>query len=164
LSERLLLFSTGQTRNSAAILRKQSADAERKRAVINSLHRLKGLAVEMRAALLQGRLDDFGRLLDLGWQEKKRLSRRISSAAIDRCYEVARAQGALGGKIVGAGGGGFLLLYCPLGRQTAVRSAMAEFGLQELSFGFEHAGAQFVASSTGLAATSVQPLRAAETS
>ena len=142
LSERLLLFSTGQTRNSAAILRQQSSDAEHKRAVINSLHRLKAVAFEMRAALLQGRLDDFGQLLDLGWQEKKRLSRRISSAAIDRCYEVAREHGALGGKIVGAGGGGFLLLYCPPQRQPAVRSAMSESGLQELSFEFDFTGAQ----------------------
>jgi D-glycero-alpha-D-manno-heptose-7-phosphate kinase len=137
LDARLLLFSTGRRRDSAAILRGQRADTGAKPATIEGLHRIKALAGEMRDALAGGELDEFGRLLDRGWQEKRRLSSAISSAAIDGWYDAARAAGALGGKITGAGGGGFLLLYCPLPAQEAVRAAMAKRGLRELPFTFD---------------------------
>lgn len=142
LSSRLLLFSTGRTHDSSAILREQRASTQSDRQVIASLHRIKALAGEMRQALIAEDLDQFGRLLDLGWQEKKRLSTRVSSSAIDQWYGAAREAGALGGKIAGAGGGGFLLLYCPSGRQRAVRSAMARLGLPEFTFDFDYGGAQ----------------------
>jgi D-glycero-alpha-D-manno-heptose-7-phosphate kinase len=141
LSSRLLLFSTGRARDSAAILHEQRANTLSKAVVIESLHRIKALAGEMRGALLDGDLDRFGRLLDLGWQEKKRLATKVSSGAIDRWYDAARTAGALGGKVAGAGGGGFLLLYCPPGSRAAVRAAMSRFGLRELSFDFDLTGA-----------------------
>ncbi|MBE3558467.1 MAG: GHMP kinase [Ktedonobacteraceae bacterium] len=149
LSANLLLFSTGQQRNSADILSRQQADTERKPATIESLHRLKSLAIQMREALQVADLDRFGQLLDRGWQEKKRLAQKISSDAIDRWYEVARRSGALGGKITGAGGGGFLLLYCPADHQQALRAALAPFGLRELPFDFDHTGAQVPARQEG---------------
>lgn len=145
LSSRLLLFSTPQTHNSAAILCQLQADTQTKLKTTKSLHRIKALAGEMREALKAEDLDHFGRLLDLGWREKRSLSKRISTAAIDCWYSAARKAGALGGKIVGAGGGGFLLLYCPAHCQEAVRETMTHFGLQEMTFDFDFTGARVVA-------------------
>lgn len=142
LCSRLLLFSTGQRRDSRAILGQQRADTGTKRVVIDSLHRIKALAYAMCEALVAEDLDRFGDLLDRAWREKRSLSGNISSASIDVWYAAARAAGALGGKITGAGGGGFLLLYCPPERQPQVRAAMAQCGLQELAFDFDSDGAQ----------------------
>jgi D-glycero-alpha-D-manno-heptose-7-phosphate kinase len=145
LNERLLLFSTGQSRHSAQILRQQRADTGADPAVVASLHRIKALAGEMCEALLREDLDHFGRLLDLGWQQKRRLSGKVSSAAIDDWYTAARQAGALGGKITGAGGGGFLLLYCPPPCQSKVRATLAGLGLRELPFDLDHTGARVLA-------------------
>ena len=147
LNSRLLLFSTGQMHNSGAILRQQRAATQTSPGTIESLHRIKSLAGEIQAALLAEDLDRFGQLLDLGWREKRSLSKQISTAAIDRYYEAARNAGALGGKIVGAGGGGFLLLYCSAHRQEAVQTTMAHLGLQELTFDFDFTGALVLAAS-----------------
>jgi D-glycero-alpha-D-manno-heptose-7-phosphate kinase len=117
-------------------------DSGAKPEVIDSLHHLKALAGKMRQALLAGDLDGLGHLLDEGWQYKKRLSARISSGAIDSWYGAARAAGALGGKITGAGGGGFLLLYAPPERRASVQAAMARFGLREMTFDFDPDGAR----------------------
>ncbi|MBX6342032.1 MAG: GHMP kinase, partial [Thermomicrobiaceae bacterium] len=94
LAERLLLFSTGHRRDSASILRQQRADTETKSAVVEALHRIKALAHEMCDALVAEDLDRFGGLLDLGWREKKRLSRRVSTSEIDQWYAAAREAGA----------------------------------------------------------------------
>lgn len=141
LSSRLLLFSTGQTRDSAGILRQQRADSTSNAAVIESLHTIKALALEMRAALVAEDFDGFGHLLHQAWERKRRLSNKVSSEAIDGWYTAARAAGALGGKITGAGGGGFLLLYCPPVALREVREALAGMGLQEMSFDFDFTGA-----------------------
>jgi D-glycero-alpha-D-manno-heptose-7-phosphate kinase len=146
LAARLLLFSTGRSHNSASILRQQQADTRRNTMVVDRLHGIKALAREMDGALQAGELDQFGHLLDRAWQIKRRLSRRISSPEIDALYAAARAAGALGGKITGAGGGGYLLLYCPVEHQPRVRAAMAAFGVEELAFGFDRTGVQLMAS------------------
>jgi len=146
LEERLLLFSSGRTRSSSGILGQQRKDTETKPEVIESLHRIKALAYEMRDALLAGDLDGFGALLDRAWQQKRGLSGRVSNAEIDAWYAAAREAGALGGKITGAGGGGHLLFYCPPERQRALRTALAVRGLREVSFGFDFEGARVVAS------------------
>lgn len=145
LSSRLLLFSTGKTHNSAAILRQQQADTLTKPAVTESLHRIKALAKDMREALISQDLDLFGQLLDLSWHEKRSLSKKISSVIIDHYYSAARKAGALGGKIVGAGGGGCLLLYCATHSQQAVRETMRRFGLREIIFDFDFAGVRVLA-------------------
>ncbi|MCW5851872.1 MAG: GHMP kinase [Anaerolineae bacterium] len=145
LSARLMLFSTGQSRHSSGILRQQRADTHTKPQVIEVLHRLKALAHRMRHVLLEHDLDEFGRLLDVGWQEKKRLSKKVSSGQIETWYTAARSAGALGGKIAGAGGGGFMLLYVPVEKQAAVRAVMAEHGLQEMTFDFDFGGVQVMA-------------------
>jgi D-glycero-alpha-D-manno-heptose-7-phosphate kinase len=141
LSSRLLLFATGFTHSSADILQRQRADTATNPAVIASLHRIKALADLMCEALERERLDDFGGLLHRVWMHKRTLSDRVTTGPIDHLYECARAAGALGGKITGAGGGGFLLLYCPPARQKALRSALAEQGMHELPFVFDFTGA-----------------------
>jgi D-glycero-alpha-D-manno-heptose-7-phosphate kinase len=142
LAARLLLFWTGRTRAAASILTQQRADTEGCPATLAALHRLKALAAEMRTALEAGALDTFGTLLHRGWLVKQQLSPRIAPAAIQRWYATARAAGALGGKVAGAGGGGFLVLYCPPERQGAVRRALAAQGLTEVPVAFEPRGVQ----------------------
>ena len=142
LDARLLLFATGKRRDSAAILSQQRRDSAEKPAVIEALHQIKQLALDMRAALMAGDLDRFGQLLDQAWLTKRRLSDNVSSPAIDCWYAAARAAGALGGKIAGAGGGGFLMLYCPPSRQHGLRATMARLGLSELPFTFDTGAAR----------------------
>ena len=142
LHTRLLLFATGSRHDSSAILRRQRDDTQRKARVVARLHQIKALGLAMRDTLLAGDLDGFGRLLDCAWREKRRLSAAISNTSIDTWYFAARSAGALGGKITGAGGGGFLLFYAPLERVATVRAALGDCGLRELPFAFEPAGAQ----------------------
>lgn len=146
LARRLLLFSTGRIRDAASVLRTQQRDTRTDSAVIASLHALKALAHEMWDALENEQLDRFGALMDVAWQRKKQLARNISSQDIDEWYAAAREAGALGGKIAGAGGGGFLLLYCPPRHQDTVRRTMARCGLREMSFDFDFAGGRVIAS------------------
>ena len=145
LEENLLLFFTGATHQSQTILEEQekSTREERGRA-LESLHCIAALAERMRGALEDGDLHTFGVLLDEGWQAKKRISGRISSEQIDSLYRTAREHGALGGKITGAGGGGFMLLYCERPHQEAVRLALAGAGAREMTFRFDTKGAQVI--------------------
>lgn len=145
LEARLLLFWTNRAHDSTAILRGQRSDTETRADVLASLHDIKAIAHAMRITLEAGRLDAFGRLLDDAWQTKRQLSAAISSDAIDEWYAEARRAGALGGKITGAGGGGFLLLYAPLERHGAVRGAMRKAGLAELPFTFDLDGSRRLA-------------------
>jgi D-glycero-alpha-D-manno-heptose-7-phosphate kinase len=145
LQSNLMLFFTGAAHHSWDIL----ADQEKSTRVadgpaVEALHQVKEAAALMKEALLCGDLEHFGHLLDDAWQSKKRISQRISSERIDRLYEVAREHGVLGGKITGAGGGGFLLLYCEPACQDAVRSAMQAEGVQEMAFAFDGQGAQVI--------------------
>src|SRR6185437_8646434 len=121
----------------------QSTRTETGRAV-ESLHEIRELADEMRASLKAGELEQFGNLLHRGWEAKKRVSSKISTSRIDHMYAVAREHGALGGKITGAGGGGFLLLYCPRERQASVREALNALEGREMGFEFDFQGAQVV--------------------
>jgi D-glycero-alpha-D-manno-heptose-7-phosphate kinase len=144
LRKHLLLFSTGTTRNAATILTQQRANTQKDQRTIDILHRMKAVAMEMCEVLVAGELDRLGSLLHRSWYEKKTLLVNISSSAIDGYYTAALGAGALGGKIVGAGGGGFLLLYCPPLRQAAVRETMGHCGLRELPFAFDFFGADCV--------------------
>ncbi|MGH2449195.1 MAG: GHMP kinase [Chloroflexota bacterium] len=141
LNSRLLLFSTGKSRQSSSILEQQRHDSSRASSVIDSLHNIKRLGAEMRAALEGDALDDFGDLLDQAWRQKRMLSNKISNPDIDRWYGLARRAGAAGGKITGAGGGGFLLVYCLPAHQSELRHSLAEEGLRELRFELEFEGA-----------------------
>jgi D-glycero-alpha-D-manno-heptose-7-phosphate kinase len=143
LQARLMLFFTGSAHNSWEILKAQEhATDEAGGVAVESLHLIHDLALQMRAALQNGDLRRFGALLDQSWQAKKRVTSRISSDRIDHLYALARENGALGGKITGAGGGGFLLLYCPEEHQDNVRSALHAGGVREMAFEFDLHGAQ----------------------
>jgi len=146
LESRLLLFFTGASHDSWTILKTQEQSSAAKAGpALEALHAIKAMAQRMRHVLESGELDSVGLLLHEGWEAKKQLSREISNSRIDGFYELARRAGALGGKITGAGGGGFLLLYVPPECQDPVRMALGAEGLQEMSFGFDHSGAHVVA-------------------
>ncbi len=139
----LLLYFTGQTRESNQILSQQNAATDRgDPAVVESLHRTKELGFEIKAALENGDLVRFGQLLNEHWENKKSRSSRITDDRIDRFYQLARGNGALGGKILGAGGGGFLLLLAPDSEVRQVREALAAEGLRQMGFRFDLEGAK----------------------
>jgi D-glycero-alpha-D-manno-heptose-7-phosphate kinase len=145
LQSNLLLFFTGAAHHSWDILADQEESTRLPAGpAVEALHQVKEAAATMKAALLCGNLEHFGHLLDDAWQAKKRVSQRISNPRIDRLYEVAREHGVLGGKITGAGGGGFLLLYAEPTCQNAVRAAMQREGVQEMAFAFDGQGAQVI--------------------
>ncbi len=139
----LLLFYTGIERRSLDILEDQKRDTAQAQAdVLESLHRTKELGLEIKASLEAGDLGRFGELLDDHWQNKKRRSAKISDLRIDRWYDIARDNGALGGKLIGAGGGGFFLFCCPADRKRQLREALAREGLREMAFDFDFEGAK----------------------
>ena len=145
LQSNLMLFFTGAAHHSWDILAEQEKTTRLPAgSAVEALHQVKEAAALMKEALLCGNLEHFGHLLDDAWQAKKRVSHRISNERIDRFYQAARAQGALGGKITGAGGGGFLLLYAEPACQPAVRAALQGEGLQEMAFAFDTQGAQVI--------------------
>ena len=137
--ESLLLFFTGVTRKADGILAQQKENIEEKRL---TLDRLKGQVDEIHDALSEGNLNRIGRILDEGWRHKRELAGGISNPEIDALYDAALDAGAVGGKVAGAGGGGFLFLFCPPDRQAAVREALA--GLQELPFALERDGTKVI--------------------
>ncbi|HKP12552.1 MAG TPA: galactokinase [Blastocatellia bacterium] len=139
----VLLFYTGQTRASSEILEAQRQDTRRgDPGVINSLHRTKELGYQVKEALEGGDLERFGVLLDEHWQNKKRRSGRISDANLDRWYEQVKSCGGLGGKIMGAGGGGFFMFYCPTASKARVRRLLTHEGLREMPYDFDYDGAK----------------------
>lgn len=146
LQANLMLFFTGASHDSWNILVEQESSTRNDRSeAVESLHEIKQLGCRMHDVLLRGELSQFGRLLHEGWEAKKRVSRRISTQNIDRMYSAARCAGALGGKITGAGGGGFLLLYCEPQYQSDVRAAVIGLGGREMIFDFDMNGAQVIA-------------------
>ena len=137
----VLLFYTSITRRSSDILEDQKQDTRRgDTTVVDSLHRTKELGYRIREALEQGDLERFGLLLHEHWENKKRRSAKISDPRIDEWYEIARQNGALGGKIMGAGGGGFFMLYCPNNCKARLRHALSAAGLREMSYDFDFEG------------------------
>jgi D-glycero-alpha-D-manno-heptose-7-phosphate kinase len=141
LERRLMLFFTGTAHDSAAILREQTRATTRDEAgTLDRLHRIKAAVADARRCLERGDLDGIGKLLDEGWRQKRAITAGISTDRIDECYALALEAGALGGKITGAGGGGFMLLYCHEERQDAVTHALETRGLRRMDFHFERKG------------------------
>jgi D-glycero-alpha-D-manno-heptose-7-phosphate kinase len=139
LSERLLLFFTGVTRKADTVLQEQEENIKDRMCF---LREIKNLAFRGWESLAANELDEFGRLLNQGWALKKQLASRISNPALDEMYCKALKAGALGGKIAGAGGGGFLLLYAPPERHDTIRCALS--GLSELPFQLEPEGSKVI--------------------
>ena len=145
LESRLMLFFTGSSRESTSILKHQrKSTEERDESVLQALHNIKQVAVDVQTCLERGDLDEFARLLDYSWQEKRRLAPNLSTGFIDECYQLALQKGASAGKITGAGGGGFMLIYCHEHAQEAVTNALEERGLKRMNFHFDHQGATVV--------------------
>lgn len=138
----LLLYYTGTSRLSSRIIEQQSGNVkDKKEKSIEAMHRLKEQAVLMKEAILQGRLDEIGTILNYGWQYKKQTAEGITNSLIDEIYEAALQAGASGGKISGAGGGGFMFFWCPGFSRYNVLERLQAFGGEFRRFQFTKQGA-----------------------
>ena len=142
LEGNLLLFYTGLTHSAGEILQEQNKNVAGEDKKFQNLVKMTELAYELREAVVAGNLDDFGRILNENWLLKRELASQISNDKIGRYYDLAMANGALGGKLLGAGGGGFLLFYCPKEKQKRLRSALSD--LWELPFAMESSGTKII--------------------
>jgi D-glycero-alpha-D-manno-heptose-7-phosphate kinase len=146
LEDNLLLFFTGYSRSASSILQEQKKKTlAADRSMIDNLHFTKDLGKKSQQALETGNLPEFARLMDVHWQHKKERSGSMSNQQINEWYDFAMANGALGGKLIGAGGGGFLMFYAE--DKTKLRHAMREKGLTEVRFKFDFEGTRIVAQS-----------------
>jgi len=146
LEDNLLLFFTGASRSAAEVLRDQDTRTrENASEMLENLHLTKRLGHESRDAVVAGDLRKFAEIMHVHWEHKKKRSPGMSSGFIDEMYELARSNGAIGGKLIGAGGGGFLLLYTE--DKTRLRSAMRNAGLREVRLQFDFGGTSVLAHS-----------------
>lgn len=144
LEDNLLLFFTGYSRSASVILKDQKIRSEKNdQAMLDNLHFTKDLGYKSLDTLETGNLEEFARLMDAHWQRKKARSQGMSNDRINGWYDHAMVNGALGGKLIGAGGGGFLMFYA--GDKKRLRQAMREKGLQEVRFRFDFEGTKVVA-------------------
>jgi D-glycero-alpha-D-manno-heptose-7-phosphate kinase len=145
LEDNLLLFFTGYSRSASAILKEQDQKSKQADAgMIENLHFVKDLGLQSQRALEAGNLHEFARLMDVHWQRKKQRSGGMSNPKINEWYDLAMANGALGGKLIGAGGGGFLMFYAE--DKAKLRHAMRQSGLKEVRFRFDFEGTKLVIS------------------
>jgi len=129
LENNLLLYYTSTSRESAKIIARQKENVTRKEEKsIDAMHYLKQQAQRMKEALLKGRLNEIGEILDFGFQQKRQMAEGISNSLMEEIYETAKGSGATGGKISGAGGGGFMIFYCPNNTKYKVMDALSKFG------------------------------------
>ena len=144
LEENLLLFFTGYSRSASEILREQDVKSRQNdKEMITNLHFVKEIGRESKEALEGGDLRKFAELMNVHWEHKKKRSGSMTNDQIDHWYEVARANGAMGGKLIGAGGGGFLMFYAE--DKMALRRAMRGAGLEEVRFRFDFEGTKVIA-------------------
>ena len=145
LRSNLLMFFTGVKRVNKKILGEQSCSTEQsKKEVLESLHYIKESGYKILEIVETGNITELGKMFDEHWQHKKRLAKGITNPEFDRVYDTAIKNGALGGKISGAGGGGFFLFYCESGKEK-LRSAIAGMGLKEMRFDFDFEGTKILA-------------------
>lgn len=141
LEDDLLLFFTGYSRSASGVLAEQKAKTESvDQEMLNNLHFTKELGQASKKALEDGNLKEFANLMHVHWENKKKRSSNMSKGAIDKAYDAARESGALGGKLIGAGSGGFLMFYTK--NHADLRKVMAEQGLEEVRFKFDFEGAK----------------------
>ncbi len=139
LEDNLMLFFTGFSRSASAVLKEQNDKSKAHDSdMLANLHFVKQLGYESKAALESGNLIEFGRLMDVHWQNKKKRSGKMSNPRIDEWYDLAMANGAVGGKLIGAGGGGFLMFYAQ--DRDRLRSALHADGMEEVRFRFDFDG------------------------
>ena len=141
LENNLLLYFTSTSRESAQIINEQVANVNNKNEKsIEAMHQLKEQAKRMKEALLKGKLNEFGEILDYGFRHKKDMAENISNSSIEKIYSAAKKAGATGGKISGAGGGGFMIFYCPGNTKHAVAEVLNSFGGEIKKYGFTKYG------------------------
>jgi D-glycero-alpha-D-manno-heptose-7-phosphate kinase len=141
LENNLILYFTATSRQSAEIIKEQVKNVnEKNEKSIEAMHQLKEQARMMKEALLKGKLDEFGEILDFGFQQKRKMANNISNSSIEEIYEAAKKAGATGGKISGAGGGGFMIFYCPGNTHHAVIEALQKFGGEVKNYTFTKYG------------------------
>lgn len=140
LENNLLLYYTSTSRESAEIIKKQSRNVtDKKESSIEAMHQLKEQARMMKEALLKGRLNEIGEILDYGFEQKRQMAEGISNPMMEDIYEAAKKAGATGGKISGAGGGGFMIFYCPANSKYKVIKSLENFGGRHRNYQFvEH--------------------------
>lgn len=137
LENNIVLFYTDTSRESAQIITEQVKNVNNKnQESIEAMHHLKEQAVMMKEALLRGELDKLGTILDYGFEQKRKMAKNISNSLIESIYASAKSAGATGGKISGAGGGGFMLFYCPHNSRYEVIRALSQYGGKSISFQF----------------------------
>ncbi len=145
LENNLILFFTGKQRSASQILSEQDTKSQQDDTVmIQNLHQIKEIGLETRKYLEKGQVDMLGEFLHLHWVTKKKRSQQMSDPFIDECYEVARKNGAAGGKLIGAGGGGFFMFYCPNDHKLELIKAMHGIGLRWEKFRFDFDGAKIL--------------------
>lgn len=141
LSHNLILYYTGTSRLSSKIIEAQRKNVNKdNKKSVDAMHKLKEQAVMMKEALLRGEIDKIGEILDFGWKYKKLMASGITNPMIDEIYGAAKSHGASGGKISGAGGGGFMIFYCPGNTRTRVTEALEKFGGQVKRYEFTKTG------------------------
>ena len=141
LAHNLVLFYTQTSRLSSKIIEAQSANViSKNQKSIDAMHQLKKQSVMMKEALLKGNLNEIGEILDFGWTFKKQMADEISNPLLDELYETAKANGATGGKISGAGGGGFMIFYCPGDNRSRVIESLKPFGGEAKRYEFTTKG------------------------
>ena len=141
LSNNILLYYTSTSRLSSSIIAEQQRNVRNEVKVsVEAMHRLKELSVRMKEVILKGELDELGELFNLSWEYKKQMAGGITNRDIDRIYEAALDAGATGGKISGAGGGGFIFFYCPGNTRYRVLRALEQFGGREQKYQFTKNG------------------------
>ncbi len=144
LENNLLMFYTGFQRSASEVLRDQNESTKKDEgAVVENLHRIKEIGAKICSSLEEGRVDEIGPLFHAHWMAKRKLSGKVSSSAIDGMYETGMRHGATGGKLIGAGGGGFMVFYCPHDK-SKLRTAMAEKNAPEFQFKFDFDGSKIV--------------------
>jgi D-glycero-alpha-D-manno-heptose-7-phosphate kinase len=141
LENNLLLYYTSTSRESARIIEQQSRNVlDKKEKSIEAMHQLKEQAQMMKEALLKGKLNEFGEILDYGYQQKRRMAEGISNTLMEDIYDTAKKAGATGGKISGAGGGGFMIFYCPGTTKYKVIKSLEKFGGRHRNYQFAEHG------------------------
>ncbi|HRP31706.1 MAG TPA: dehydrogenase [Agriterribacter sp.] len=141
LENNLVLFYTASSRESATIIKEQQKNVQQKKEdSVDAMHRLKEQSRMMKEALLKGRLNEIGEILDFGFQQKRKMAANISNPLIEEIYEAAKQAGASGGKISGAGGGGFMVFYCPGITRYMVIEALQRFGGEVKQYTFTKNG------------------------
>ncbi len=145
IESNLLLFFTGKERDASEILSEQDEKSKSDDPhIINNLHTVKDIGLQTRRYLEAGDVDMLGELLHTHWETKKKRSKNMSDPFIDECYDLARKKGAIGGKLVGAGGGGFLMFYCANGHKSSLIESLQNRGLKWERFHFDFSGAKIL--------------------